>query len=86
MQQEEVRRIRQRVLDHWLEVLSSLEWERQVLVEAGQPLSREYVDKSRICADQIRRDTKVKPVDQNLAEEDDAPAPPTLEKLKIHIA
>lgn len=88
MEQEEARQIRRRVLDHWLEVLSTLEWERQVLVDDGQPLSREYVDKCRICADQIRRDTKVKPVDQDLASEEE-PAEVTAEqkfkKLKLKL-
>lgn len=82
MNQQEAKVIRKRVLDYWLEVLATLEWERQTRVEAGEPLSREFVDKSRICADQIRRDTKIKPGDQDLAD-DDAPAEIPLSKLKL---
>ena len=61
--------IRKQVLDYWLDVLSLLEDEKQARREAGVGLSREFVDKSRICADQIRRDTKIKPGDQDLSED-----------------
>lgn len=83
MKQAEAKEIRKRVLDYWLEVLTTLEWERQVLVDAGESLSKEFIDKSRICADQIRRDTKIRPGDQNLATDDDEPAEIPLQKLKL---
>lgn len=82
MNREEAKEIRKRVLDYWLEVLATLEWEKQVLVDAGEPLSKEFIDKSRVAADQIRRDTKIKPGDQDVTDDDTAePAP--LGKLKL---
>ena len=85
MNQAAAKEIRKRVLDYWLEVLATLEWERTTLVDAGEPLSREFIDKSRICADQIRRDTKIKPGDQDLATDDntDGDAAVSLGKLKL---
>ena len=80
MTQQEAKAIRKRVLDYWLDVLVTLEWERQTLVDAGEPLSREFVDKSRIASDQIRRDTKIKPGDQDVTDE---PAEIPLNKLKL---
>ena len=81
MDQEQARVIRKRVLDYWLEVLATLEWEKQILTEAGEPLPKEFVDKSRICADQLRRDTKIRPTDTDIT--DDEPAEIPLGKLKL---
>ena len=81
MNQAEAKEIRKRVLDYWLEVLQSLEWEKQVLSDAGEPLPKEFVDKSRICADQIRRDTKIRSTDTDIT--DDEPEAPPLGKLKL---
>ncbi len=69
MEKHDAKAVRKQVLDYWLDVLSLLEEEKQACRDAGVALSREFVDKSRICADQIRRDTKIKPGDQDLTED-----------------
>lgn len=83
MNQAASREIRKRVLEYWLEVLTTLEWERSVLVDAGEPLSKEFIDKSRIASDQIRRDTKIKPGDQDVTDDNDGDSDVSLGKLKL---
>lgn len=69
MEKHDAKAIRKRLLDYWLDVLSLLEEEKSACRDAGVALSREFVDKSRICTGEIRRDTKIKPGDQDLTED-----------------
>jgi hypothetical protein len=68
-------------LDDALAILKALEWEFETLQEAGEPLTKEFVDKWAKVADQIRRDAKVKPIDTDIT--DDEPAEIPLGKLKL---
>lgn len=81
MDQNETRVIRRRVLDDSLAILAALEWELEAFREAGEPLTKEFVDKFAKCADQIRRDTKTRPIDTDLT--DDEPEEIPLGKLKL---
>jgi hypothetical protein len=76
--------IRKQVLDYWLGVMSMLEAEKQACLQAGVALSREFVDKSRICADQIRRDTKIKPGDQDLTEDAGSSGSESDTEIRLH--
>lgn len=83
MNQAEARKIRRRVLEDSLKALSAIEAEMNTYIDAGEPLPKEFIDKLAKCQDQIRRDTKLKPGDQDLSEEPQEPTKPLVQRLKL---
>jgi hypothetical protein len=84
MSGHDAKAIRKQVLDYWLDVMSMLKAEKQACQQAGVALSREFVDKSRICADQIRRDTKIKPGEQDLTEDAGSSGSESDTEIRLH--
>lgn len=74
VKESEIREIRERLLADELEILTQLERQLQGHRKSREPLSKEFVDMFAKCADQIRRDTKLKTGEVDLTETEDTAA------------